>query len=285
MIDINARVIKLVRNTVRKYSSSEIPDFDEICAGLGLVVKEAGSAVNDGMTIKRRTIQRTIVINSRIQSQERKQFTRFHEVMHYLIDRDDELISMLHEATWGQDGEYDRQIERLCNIGAAEFLMPREKFIELYKDKGFNVELIPFAASRFGSSAIATTIQLAQVAPHSCIAAICEYGLIPNGRSPDQSRFFDERDSTLEKKLYAIYSASSESMKYSLARYAIIPNDHLIHQAFLEGQPLKGESYFPFRTGKRPRCFCETLPDKGRVYVVLHWDPPPSRNPGQLTFF
>lgn len=285
MIDINARVIKLVRNTVSKFSPSEIPDFDEICAGLGLVVKEAGAAANDGMTIKRRAIQRTIVINSRIQSQERKQFTRFHELMHYLIDRDDELISILHEATWGQDGEYERQIERLCNIGAAEFLMPREKFIELYKDKGFNVELIPFAASRFGSSAIATTIQLAQVAPHSCIAAICEHGLIPNERSPDQSGFFEERDSTLKKKLYTIYSASSQSMKYSLARYAIIPNDHLIYQSFLAGQPLKGESYFPFRTGTRPRCFCETLPDKDRVYVVLHWDPPPTPNPDQLTLF
>lgn len=285
MININARVIKLVRNTVREYSSSEIPDFDEICTGLGLVAKEMGAAVNDGMTIKRRTLERTMVINSRIQSQERKQFTRFHELMHYLIDRDDELISILHEVTWGQDGEYDRQIERLCNIGAAEFLMPREKFIELYKDNGFNVELIPFAASRFRSSAIATTIQLAQVAPHSCIAAICEYGLIPNERSPEQRRFLEERDSTLEKKLYTIYSASSQSMKYSLARYAIIPNDHLIHEAYLEGQPLKGESYFPFRTGKRPRCFCETLPDKNRVYVVLHWDPPPTPNPDQLTFF
>ena len=39
--------------------------------------------------------------------------------------------------------------------------MPREKFTKLYKAKGFNVELIPFAANYFESSAIATTIQLA----------------------------------------------------------------------------------------------------------------------------
>ena len=57
------------------------------------------------------------------------------------------------------------KLERLCNIGAAEFLMPREKFTKLYEEKGFNVELIPFSASYFESSAIATTIQLAQDCP------------------------------------------------------------------------------------------------------------------------
>ena len=104
----------------------------------------------------------------------------FHEVTHHLINQNGELISEIHDATLNQEGEFDRQVERLCNIGAAEFLMPREKFTKLYKEKGFNVELIPFAASCFGSSTIATTIQLAQIAPNSCITAICEHGLVPN---------------------------------------------------------------------------------------------------------
>ena len=81
-------------------------------------------------------------------------------------------------------------LERLCNIGAAEFLMPREEFTKLYKEKGFNVELIPFAANHFGSSTIATTIQLAQVAPNSCITAICECGLIPNETAPSHRPSF-----------------------------------------------------------------------------------------------
>ena len=216
MNNMKAHVIKLVRDTVRKYASTEIPDLDEICSGLGLVVKEVPlSSERDGMIIQ----QRTILINSWIQSQERKRFTQFHEVMHYLLNEDGELISMLHDVTWDQNGEYERQVERLCNIGAAEFLMPREEFTELYKEKGFSVELIPFAASHFGSSAIATTIQLAQVAPNSCITAICECGLISNETARSQGDLFDEENRTPKPKLHVVYSASSPSTEYWLAKH------------------------------------------------------------------
>ena len=280
MIDINAHVIKLVRNIVRKYASTDLPDFDEICSSLGLVVKEVPLPPKINGAIE----GRTILINSRIQNKERKQFTRFHEVVHHLINEDGELISTLHDATWNQNGEYKKQLERLCNIGAAEFLMPREKFTQLYKEKGFNVQLIPFAANHFRSSAIATTIQLAQVAPNSCITAICENGLIPNATVPSQSHFFDAEELTTNPKLHVVYSASSPAAKYGLARDTNIPDDHLIYQAFLEAQPLEGESYVPFRTGKKMPCNCEALPDGDRVYVLFHWGPPPNPNPDQLTF-
>ena len=276
--DINAHVFKLVRDTVRKYASTEIPDFDEICAGLGLDVKEISlSAESDGLMNRKSTI----LVNCRMQSQERKQFTRFHEVMHYLIDGDEELISLLHEATWGPDGEFDRQVERLCNIGAAEFLMPREKFLELYEENGFNVELIPAAASHFGSSAIATTIQLAQVAPHSSITVICEYGLIPNETSLAQGDFLKQVDYTSTKKLHVVYSASSPATKYWLARYTCIPDNHLINQAYSQGQLLEEETYVPFPSGKKMPCYCEALPHRDRVYVLFHLTPRP--NPDQLS--
>ena len=163
--------------------------------------------------------------------------------------------------------------------------MPREKFTQLYKEKGFNVQLIPFAANHFRSSAIATTIQLAQVAPNSCITAICENGLIPNATVPSQSHFFDAEELTTNPKLHVVYSASSPTAKYGLARGANIPDDHLINQAFLVAQSLEGESYVPFRTGKKMPCNCEALPDGDRVYALFHWGPPPNPNPAQLDLF
>ena len=163
--------------------------------------------------------------------------------------------------------------------------MPREEFTKLYKEQGFNVRLIPFAADHFGSSAIATTIQLAQVAPNSCTTAICEYGLIPNETSLSQSHFLDEEEPTTSPKLYVVYSASSPITKYWLAKHTNVPDDHLIHQAFLEGQPREGDSYVPFRTGNQMPCYCEALPDKdrNRVYALFHLSPPP--NPAQLDLF
>ena len=278
--DMETHVTGLVRGTVRKYASTEIPNCDEICSGLGLVVKEAPlSPARDGMIIK----PRTILINSSIQSQERKRFTQFHEVMHHLIRKDGELISMLHEMPWSQNDEYEKQLERLCNIGAAEFLMPREEFTKLYKEKGFSIELIPFATNYFESSAIATTIQLAQVAPNSCITAICEYGLMPNETAQSQPPLFDEENHTPQPKLHVVYSASAPATKYWLARSTRIPDDHLIHQAFLKDQFLEEESYVPFRSGNKMPCNCEALPDGDRVYALFHLTPPP--NPTQLDLF
>ena len=277
--DINARLIDLVRIAVSKYATTEIPDFDEIRASLGLDVKEGQlPLVIDGALEGR-----TIIVNSRVQNKERKKFTQFHEVTHHLIKEDGELIAILHDATFNQNGEFKRQLERLCNIGAAEFLMPRDKFTKLYKEKGFNVELIPIASINFETSAIATTIQLAQVAPHSCITAICEYGLIPNETSPAQGDFLKQVDYTSTKKLHVVYSASSPSMKYWLARYTRIPDNHPINQAFSQAQPLDEKTHIPFPSGKKVPCYCEALPDKGRVYAMFHLTPPP--NPNQLTFF
>ncbi len=277
--DMRTHALELVRDTVKKYASTPIPRFDEIQAGLGLNTKEVELRLEvDGLLA-----ERTILVNSRIQNEERKQFTRFHEVTHHLINEDGELISEIHDATLDQEGEYKRQLERLCNIGAAEFLMPSEEFIKLTEEKGFNVGLIPFASRHFGSSAIATTIQLAQVAPNSCISAICEYGLVPNKTAPSQGHLLDDQYRSPLPTLHVAYSASSPSSKYPLAKNARIPDDHLIHQAFSDSEAIEEKSYVPFPSGKKMPCHCEALRDKDRdrVFVIFHLTLPPS--PDQLT--
>lgn len=274
--DMKVRVITLVREEVRKYASTPIPTFDEIRNGLGLDVKEGKLSPDiDGLLQGH-----TIVINTRIQYEERKQFTRFHEVTHHLIKEDEELFSTLHDLTWSRNGKFDATLEELCNIGAAEFLMPREEFTKLYKEKRFNVQLIPFASSHFRSSAIATTIQLAVVAPHSCITAVCEYGLMPSKTTASQAHLFGGKHLLPKPKLHVVYSASSPATKYRLARYTGIPNDHLINQAFSEGDTLEGDSDVPFPSGNRMPCSCEALPHGNRVYVLFHLTTPP--NPNQL---
>ena len=278
--DMKTYVIKLVQNVVRRYTATKSLTFDRICADLGLDVKEGRLPPKIDGILK----GRTILINSRIQNKERKQFTRFHEITHHLINKDGELISMLHDMPWSQEDEYKKQLERLCDIGAAEFLIPRVEFTELYEEKGFNVELIPFAANYFESSTIATTIQLAQIAPNSCITAICEYGSLLNETAPVQCHLFNEQNFTPKTKLHVVYSASSLATKYWLARDTNIPDDHLISQAFLEAQFLEGDSYVPFRSGKKMPCNCEALPDGNRVYALFHLTPPPNLNPDQLTF-
>ena len=275
--DPKKHIIKLVQDTVSEYSSGRISNFDEICTNLGLDVQETLLPHGiDGMHKGG-----TILINSQIQNEERKRFTQFHELTHYLIEKDADLLSDLHDLTFSQEGEYDRQLEKLCNIGAAEFLMPSEEFRKLYKERGFNVGLIPYAARYFKCSTMATTIQFAQVAPNKCITAICEHGLIPNDIAQSQDHLLEEKNLSVERKLHVVYSAPSPTTKYWLAKYTEIPKEHLINQAFLQTQPVEEESYVPFRSGRKMPCHCEALADGNRIYVLFHLTPPP--NPDQLT--
>ena len=273
-------VIKLVRDVVNKYASTTIPTFDEICAGLGLnVVEDLLPNGKEGMYA-----EKTIFIDSRMQYEERKRFTQFHEVTHFLLEKDGDLISELHEYTYSQVDGYKRQLEYLCNIGAAEFLMPSKEFATLYESTELNVQLILFAADYFKSSTIAATIQLAQVAPNKCIAVICEDGLIPNDAvSSQNSLFTTENRSKNKPKLHVVYSASSPAASDRwLSKYTVIPDDHIINQAFLQSKTLEGESDIPFPSWKE-RCTCQALPNNGRVYALFHLTSPPS--PDQMLIF
>ncbi len=273
-------VIELVRDAVNKYASTTIPTFDEICSGLGLDVKvgELPSRTDGAQKDK------IIIINSQIKNEERKRFTQFHEVTHYLIEQDGDLISELHDYTINQEHGFKKPLETLCNIGAAEFLMPSKEFTKLYNKRGFNVQLILFAANYFKSSTIAATIQLAQVAPNKCIAVVCENGLVPNVRVPSQASFFSTGNQYHPKsKLHVIYSASSPAASDRwLAKYTTFPDDHLINQSFLQVKMLEDESIIPFPSWKES-CTCEALPYKNRVYALFHLSPLP--DPNQMTFF
>ena len=228
-------------------------------------------------------VEKTIFINSQMLNEERKRFTQFHEVVHYLIRKDEDIISELQDYPYSKEDEYERVVEMLCNIGAAEFLMPRKEFTKLYEKKGFNAQLILSAANHFKSSAIAATIQLAQVAPNKCIAVVCENGLIPNDTISLQDSLFTTKNQSHNKpKLHVIYSSSSPAADRWLAKYTIFPNDHLVNRAFLQVKMLEGESEIPF-PGWKEFCTCEALPYKNRVYVLFHLSPLP--DPNQMTLF
>ncbi len=273
------RVIEVVRDVVNKYASTAIPTFDEICSGLELsVIEDALPSGIEGMCV-----EKTIFINSRTRNEERKRFTQFHEVTHFLLEKDEDLIPELRKCTHSKTDGYKRHLEYLCNIGAAEFLMPSKEFARLYEEKGFNVQLILFAADYFKSSTIAATIQLAQVAPNKCIAVVCENGLIPNDTISSQNSLFTTKNQPYNKpKLYVIYSASSPAADRWLAKYTIFSDDHLINQAFLRAETLEGESEIPF-PGWTEFCPCEALPYKNRVYALFHLSPLP--DPNQKTLF
>ena len=238
---LREQVIKLAQE-----ASSQLPDqasFVDIDRTFGLQVC-IGELPRDkgGAYIEE---ERKIIINSTVTSDERRQFTAYHELVHHLIREDDELYSYLHDA-YEDSRDFDRTIELVCNIGAAELLLPREKVGSLFETKGFSLELVPQLCQQGCVSGPAALIQLVQCAPNHCYGVVCDFGIPPNSENANQQAFIRTQQINT---LYTLYTIWSPSAKYPIARFTKIPKNHMLMQSRVDDCLIKGKDRIPFRSG------------------------------------
>jgi hypothetical protein len=126
--EIRTYVIKLVRQTLESNDIAPGTPWHEAVKKLGLPPVEFRYLLRgqDGCRQGRK-----IVINKAITCAERREFTVFHEILHILIEDDGEVESSLLELIEHGSDNFNWEIESLCNLGAAEFLMPSEEFKKL----------------------------------------------------------------------------------------------------------------------------------------------------------
>jgi Zn-dependent peptidase ImmA (M78 family) len=220
-----------------------------------------------------------IIINKLIASTERRQFTLYHELVHHLIRQDDDLYSYLHDA-YQNTSDFDRVIELICNIGAAEIILPREIVRNLVDQKGLSLSLLPEICHSKTVSGPAALIQLIQYAPHQCYGVVCERGEMISAKKSSQQAFLPKTDSNV---LYILYAIWSPSVKYSLARYTTITSGHLLSQHADSQNLIKGTDRIPFRSGTDWQVPCEVISFRNKVYGLFHVSQPP--NPQQPRLF
>lgn len=227
--------------------------------------------------------QAKIVLNVRVQTPERLNFTFFHELMHNRIEATVDLLSAIHDAITSKS--IDDLIESLCEIGAAEIMMPSNDVQQMMTDHGFSTGLIPVLSEKYKASSIAVAIQMVTCASHDC------YFVIAINRFVDQ----DEQQMSLSgivlpgkkrPRLYIAYSGGSSVSKYPMARNIPIPDRHLMYTALeREGEVIKGHADIPRRNSQwKPWIVdCETLCFKGKVFAFFNVDSPTASN--QLRLF
>ena len=208
----------------------------------------------------------TIIISAKVASTERRIFTCYHEITHCLIRRDPNLYSQLNEL-FPNNQEFDRAIEQICSLGAAEFLLPDEFVRQLIDLQGFSIRLVQQMCEERQASGPATAIQLANCAGHQCYVLVCEMGFPPSPGRAQQEAFWKSLPGA---QLYILYGCWSPGTKYPIARYTIIPQDHLIHAAYKDQAYLTGEANIPFRSGNEWRVPCEAMYYRNRVYAAFH---------------
>lgn len=212
-----------------------------------------------------------IIINKLITSTERQQFTLYHELVHHLIRQDDDLYSYLHDA-YQNTSDFDRVIELLCNIGAAEIILPREIVRNLIDQNGLSLSLLPELCQSKTASGPAVLIQLIQYAPNQCYGIVCEKGEPSSRAVSNQQAFLPNTGSNV---LYILYAMWSPSVKYSLARYTTITSNHLLSQVAGSQTLVKGTDRIPFQSGIDWQVPCEVISFRNKVYGLFHVSQPP----------
>lgn len=241
--EVDRKIADLVAHAREEYGIHEGCDSGTACEKLGLSLDRAALPPGTAGMLSGRRV--TVDLNTRWAP--RTEFTVYHEITHYLINEDGEIIEHLTEALRNDPAAFDREMERCCDKGAAEFLMPRARLAETISKEGFSVDLVGIIAERHGASLIASAIQLAHCAPVECYVVLCSYGSVPRSRPH-------------RRGLYVDYAGASPSRRYPLTRFSLVPADHVLSHARESKSFTEGKSHVPFRSGSYMPCYCEAKP-------------------------
>lgn len=210
--------------------------------------------------------QRKIVLNTKIKNTERRNFSFRHELMHSRIEDDPDILSDFADAYIDSE---EQTMERMCDAGAAELLMPRRQVHQLVKEEGFSSKLIIEICKRFRASSLAAAFQLVNTASHQCHLVIAEQLHSTNGEA-----------------LSIIYTGKSSSVdKYSISRGHLLPNTSLLMEVWSlgEGYSKQSEDCIPFASGTEWIVPCDACRFRGKVFGF--YNVTQAVSPNQLTLF
>jgi len=165
-------VIKRARELVNQLSifrRQEAPPFlardlashvgvkDVICADIGEI---------DGILMR---CEDGYVIKVNVNHHEvRRNFSCAHEIGHIFLDELDKQFSPKNTEWRGGTGIQGDEKERLCNVAAAELLMPMPIFSKYLADFGLSIDSIERLAHIFKVSIPAAAIRVQEISPERC---------------------------------------------------------------------------------------------------------------------
>lgn len=195
-----------------------------------------------------------------------RRFTFYHELMHHWIEHDDEMLSLFADAPPTAD---EALMERLCDVGTAELLLPEEDVQRLVQQHGLSPATIPRLCEHYQASSIAAALQMVQTATTPCYLVIAgPSGAAYVGRRP---RWVGLSKADARPRLVMQYTAASPTAKYTIQRGQPVPVDHPITEAWAHaGTVVRGAVPLPFARGTGWAVPCEALAFRRRVFAVFH---------------
>jgi hypothetical protein len=207
-----------------------------------------------------------ILLNPRGQGRARRNFTFYHELMHHRIEHDDEVLSLFADATPAAD---ESLMERLCDVGAAEMLMPGADVQRMVQQHGLSPGTIPLLCARYQASSIAVALQMVHTALHPCYLVIAgPPGAGDRGRGPRQAGLPRAPEGP---RLVIQYTAASPTAKYTIPCGQPVSEAHPMAEAWADaGTVVCGPAPLPWARGRGWAVPCEALAFRRRVFAVFH---------------
>lgn len=214
-----------------------------------------------------------IFLNPHVRVVERRIFTGFHEGTHAIVRRDSTICEALAELCSSDEAERPI-VEMLCNIGAAEFLMPRAEFVPIIRSAGSLAEQIGEVERTFTDASLpALAYQMAHYASPPGMVLVCAHAPIPrNGGF--------ERIQTHIQYAFVPPFPGTRPGRYRPRRYQVIRDDHPISHVFDTRAGFSGDAYYPYSTATRIPCWCEAAwHARSRRVVAVLTERPNRRQP------
>jgi len=181
-------------------------------------------------------------------SQVRTRFNIFHELAHTLFP-DYQYNSLYRTTSRPRLFEPEGQLECLCDIAAAEFIMPMDLFRADLQERGFGAAQVPDLCARFGASMEAVCLRMVETDLASCALGLLEQRRQDRRRSQGNVRV-----------MYATPSERFRRRRLFFPPYLELGSRSCILQAARSKKMAVGEECIDLGQGQSHRFRIEALP-------------------------
>ena len=243
---ITSKVEQLLSQARDAFPRWSPPPFDPqtLAEGLGIPIHYTRDLRGADALIVHKQGRFHILADARVRNFGRLNFTLAHEIAHTFFEGAADKVHLRSEdrAIYDQTPE-GRTLERLCDIAAAEMLMPDSCFHPMAREQGFNARAVSRLASRFHVSLQAAAIRMVRWKSPSPVAiGFFEYGLPPAGNKPDDLTAYRVR------RLFR-----STSFPFLFPKGKSVPKDSVIYRCSLarNNRMLEARECFELGSTKR----------------------------------
>jgi len=168
----------------------------------------------------------------------RQNFSICHEVCHTLFPDGYEMVR--HRCEWQDRFDPDREVEQLCDMGAAEILLPKEDFLTDLAQFGLGLAAVASLRERYQASREAVIRRMIQLDAGRSAAVFLEYRLKPSEQAAACQLPLLGPVRQPCPKLRIGYAVASDSFGVFLPRHKSIHETSCVYRAALNDKVTVG---------------------------------------------